>query len=208
MEISKSNILETIQKMVMAGKQLPQKDRIRFSKDPAAEEQLVLTQTAQLWWDLFKSQHIGVERWELATQKALMVSGVNKLDIATVNPGLMSYSLELVEKEHLAEVQARAQEEKKDRSFITPANFPEMGKLVAWHMRHHKKPLLNLPEPEDVRNRLAQSGRNYPEQYISKNMLQLRVYFCYCDHADRDGAENPLKLSLDDKGYIRIAIVP
>lgn len=205
MEISKSNILETIQKMVMAGKQLPQKDRIRFSKDPAAEEQLVLTQTAQLWWDLFKSQHIGVERWELATQKALMVSGVNKLDIVTVNPGLMSYSLELVEKEHLERQRIEAEQVKQTAKTFAEANcrinVPALWNL---HKSIHKRPLIDLSDYENIRGRLPEK---YSDEYIKKNLLALQIFYCFVDHAKRDNVENPLKLEFDKKGYLAIAIV-
>lgn len=205
MEISKDNILATIQKLLAAGKILPQKDRIKFASNPAMEQQKVISETVLLWWDLYKKQHIGVERWELATEKALTISGVNKLEIQIINPALMTYALQKVEEEHLAEQQTRHEQEKKSNASLGTTHFPELGKIIAWHMAHHKPPHFNLPTPDNVRQRLSR-GR-YTEDYIRKNMVPLQIFFCFSDYAKRDGAEMPLELHLDDEGYLHMRIV-
>lgn len=192
MEITKDNVMQTILKMVQAGKSLPQKDRIRIAKDQAAEQQQVILETVNLWWDLFKDRHIGVERWEQASNKALMLAGVARLDTSIINPGMMSYAVELVEKEHLERMQAEAQKYKQeDKEGLAPVDFPEMGKLVAYHMRKHKKPLLSLPSSEDVYKAI---GGRMAEDKIKDNMLCLRVYLCYWQHSQRDKENLPVKL--------------
>lgn len=192
MEITKDNVMQTILKMVQAGKSLPQKDRIRIAKDQAAEQQQVILETVNLWWDLFKDRHIGVERWEQASNKALMLAGIARLDTSIINPGMMSYAVELVEKEHLERMQAEAQKYKQeDKEGLAPVDFPEMGKLVAYHMRKHKKPLLSLPSSEDVYKAI---GGRMAEDKIKDNMLCLRVYLCYWQHSQRDKENLPVKL--------------
>lgn len=205
MEITRDNIRDTIQKMVLAGKQMPQKDRIRLARDPAAEQLEVLKQTVDLWWDLFKDRHIGVNQWEQATQKALMVSGVTKLDVATINPALMSYAVEMVEKEHLANMQAEAQREKQEAlkfsDAVTRIDVPSLWKL---HARIHFKPYLPLPDYEGIR---AVLPANYSDEYIKKNLLALQIYYLFAGHAKRDNTKSPLKLKLEDDGYLHIAVV-
>ena len=202
MEITRDDIKNTIQKMVIAGKTLPQKDRIRCAKDQDAEQQKVITETVDLWWGLFKDRHIGVERWEQASNKALMLAGIARLDTSIINPGMMSYAVELVEKEHLERMQAEAQKHKQeDKEGLAPVNFPEMGRLVAYHMRRHKRPLLSLPGSEAVYKAI---GGRMSEDKIKDNMLCLRVYLCYWEHSRRDKENLPVKLV--DRGEGRLGI--
>lgn len=205
MLITSNDILATIQKMVMAGKQLPQMDRIKYSKNPTEERQKVLVETANLWWNLFGKRKIGVERWEKATEKALMISGIPKLETQIINPALMSVALQKCEEEYTQEQIAENAKCKKENVLdYEPANFPEICKLIVWHLKNHKRPLLNLPSREEVK---AWAKGRISDENLERNMLQFRVYLCYCRHSERDGTKMPLKLSLRDNGYMHIDIV-
>lgn len=203
MQITKDDILNCINKMVASGKQLPQMDRIRYSKNPGEERQKVILDTVNLWWDLFGKQNIGQDRWEKAVDKALVINSIPRLDTQIINTQLMSVALNKVEEEYLAEQQTKHEQEKHET--IIPANFPEIGKLVAYHMKYHKQPLLSLPSADDVR---AWGSRcNFKPEDVERNMIQLRVYICFCKHAERDGTKMPLKMTLDENRYLRLSIV-
>lgn len=203
MLIDKNDILTTINKLLAAGKQLPQQDRIRYSKSPSEEREAVILETARLWWDLFNDRKIGKDRWEEATDKAMTISGIPRLDTQVINTQLMSVALQKVEEEYLSQQEARHEEQK--HQCYTPINFPEMGRLIAWHMKYHKHPLLSLPSADIVRAWGRQ--HNFASDDIERNMIQLRVFLCFCQHATRDHSKMPLKMTLDENRYLRIHIV-
>lgn len=205
MLITSDNILATIQKMVTAGKQLPQMDRIKFSKNPTEERQKVLAETVTLWWELFGKQKIGVERWEKATEKAMMISGIPRLETQIINPQLMSVALQKVEEEYTAEQIAENAKRKTENVLnYKPVDFPEGMELLKWHLKHHKKPLLDLPTPDFIR---SWTKGKYADEDVERNMTQLRVYFCFCQHAHRDKEKMPLEMTLDENRMLRIRIV-
>lgn len=204
MEIEKRHILEAIQKMIAAGKSLPQKDRIQYAKDQAEEQQKVLAETVNLWWELFSKRHIGVELWSKATDRALMISGIPKLNTTIINPALMSVAVEKEEQAYLEAQQVKYEQEKKQESSIEPANFPEMGQLIKYHIYKHKRPYLELPEPDDVYKRI---GSRMTKEEIKNNMLQLRVYLCYWDHSKRDGFKMPVQLVRRPGGMLGIDFI-
>lgn len=204
MEIEKKHILETIEKMIAAGKSLPQKDRIKYAKDQAEEQQKVLAETVNLWWELFSKRHIGVDLWSKATDRALMISGIPKLDTAIINPALMSVAVEQELKAYLEAQQVKHEQEKKVENNIAPSNFPEMGKLVVYHMKRHRRPFIKLPEPDDVYRRI---GNRMTQEDISNNMLPLRVYLCYWDYSRRDKEKMPVELVRRSNGMLGIDFI-
>ena len=204
MEIEKHHILEAIEKMIACGKSLPQKDRIKFAKDQAEEQQKVLAQTVNLWWELFSKRHISVDLWEQATDRALVISGIPKLETSIINPALMSVAIAQIEKEILEAQQTRYEQEKKQDNEYIVCTFPEIGKLLSYHMRHHKRPLLDLPPADDVYKVFAS---RIPEETIKDNMLQLRVYLCYWNHSKRDGVKMPVQLAKRANGRLGIDFI-
>ena len=204
MEIEKRHILEAIQKMIAAGKILPQKDRIKYAKDQAEEQQKVLAETVNLWWELFSKRHIGVDLWSKATDRALMISGIPKLDTTIINPALMSVAVEKEEQAYLEAQQVKHEQEKKQENNITPSNFPEMVRLVVYHMKRHRRPFIKLPEPDDVYRRI---GNRMTQEDISNNMLPLRVYLCYWDYSRRDKEKMPVELVRRSNGMLGIDFI-
>lgn len=204
MKINKADIFNTIQKMVAAGKSLPQRDRIRYAKDQAEEERKVLEQTVNLWWDIFGKQDIGAEMWMNATDRALVISGIPKLETSIINPALMSVALAQCEKEYLEAQQVKHEQQKKNERYADAYPFPEMGKLIAYHMLHHKQPLLSLPDPDVIRTLV---GQKWQPDTIEKNMIKLRVYYCFAQHAKRDGMKMPVRLVVNGDRSVSIQFV-
>lgn len=205
MEISKEDIKRTIEDMIIAGKIMPQRDRIRCSRDPETEQAKVLAQTVALWWDLFGKRHIGVERWRQASSKALVLNSIPRLDTNLISPALMEITLEQCEKEYLQEQAVKHETIKNDKAPMQVVRCTNIGKLWTYHAKHHLKPFIELPSIDDVRAWLPRE--KYPDEYIEKNQMALKIYLLFSKHAKRDNQKLPVKMVLDTEGYLSIEIV-
>ena len=206
--------------MILAGKSLPMKDRIRTAKNQEEEKLKVIEETAKLWMTIFGEQNIGVEQWEKATKKALTLGNIPRLEVNIINPTLMSVALEQISKDYQAEQSGSrngaqaADLNRQVKDYLDSVGreesgamfeaFPEIRVLNEYFRKHFKKPWMPWPDSDFVRKAV---GNRYSPETVERNMAHLKCYICFYQHSKRDGVNLPVKLSYNEDGMLRIDLV-
>lgn len=129
--ITKEDILEAIMKLRQAGKKMPQADRVRLATDRIQEEQRVMAETVQLWYQLFIPKQVTKENWEAALNKALLK---NEPNTQIITPGLMESCLKELEQERQARAEIRREQEK-DVPFVDPELRLDILTAMQWGVK-------------------------------------------------------------------------
>ena len=112
MNITERDVAETIHKLIIAGKKMPQHERLSAAANTGETAKAILKETVDLWATVFVPRKIGVERWQKATTKALTLTEAGGVNVNLITPALMDAALRAVECEHLQQAEQQASQEK------------------------------------------------------------------------------------------------
>ena len=112
--ITKQDIAQTLMKLMRAGKQMPQMDKVKVATNTQEAAQMVLKQTTELFGEVFFPQKIGVERWNQATIEALTLTKADTLNVNLITPALMQTALKNVEVREMEAARVNYQQEKEE----------------------------------------------------------------------------------------------
>lgn len=188
--ITKQDIAQTLMKLMRAGKQMPQMDKVKGASNTQEAAQMVLKQTTELFGEVFFPQKIGVERWKQATIEALTITKADTLNVNLITPALMQTALKIVEAREMEAARVHYQQEKEEEK--AGINFEADDSLrrqnaLAWEWTKQKIACGSdftrwLPKEHQVVSLALQMGLSREQR--QKNGIALTIYLAdkaYCN---------------------------
>lgn len=200
--IDEQMVAETINKLRIAGKTMPQMERMRTSSNPAQTAIEIFSETVQLWAGIFVPRNIGAKRWEAATNKALTMGSVDGLNINMITPTLMEAALRQVEREHMQLQEERHEQEKKAEA----ASIDDYQNRILWRwttakLAQRREIMPYMPktaEHQEMANEVVEVGRrlglNYAETKTQANLI--KIYLNEQNYAAANQEQMPIEIYL------------
>ena len=132
MNITERDVAETIHKLIIAGKKMPQHERLSAAANTGETAKAILKETVDLWATVFVPRKIGVERWQKATTKALTLTEAGGVNVNLITPALMDAALRAVECEHLQQAEQQASQEKLAEAQGSTSDDYQTRLLLRW----------------------------------------------------------------------------
>lgn len=173
--LQQQRIAQTIVKLQQAGKRMPQDIRPGF--DRLEEAKRILSETVNLWAEIFNQQNIGLDRWEKAEQIALTLTCANGLNVNIISPALMQAALKQAEEAHVQENINRCNMEKlSDGKKLTENRVSRM--VLRWMYAKMSERRFGWPEDMPQDKAVFEYGRQIG---LSDNAIdnQFRILQCY-----------------------------
>lgn len=188
--ITKQDIAQTLMKLMRAGKQMPQMDKVKVATNTQEAAQMVLKQTTELFGEVFFPQKIGVERWNQATIEALTLTKADTLNVNLITPALMQTALKNVEVREMEAARVSYQQAKEEEK--AGVNFEANDSLrrqnaLAWEWTKQKlgcgADLTRwLPKEHQIVSLALQMGMTREQR--QQNGIALTIYLAdkaYCE---------------------------
>ena len=132
MNITERDVAESIHKLIIAGKKMPQHERLSAAANTGETAKAILKETVDLWATVFVPRKIGVERWQKATTKALTLTEAGGVNVNLITPALMDAALRAVECEHLQQAEQQASQEKLSEAQGITSDDYQTRLLLRW----------------------------------------------------------------------------
>lgn len=139
--INNKVIADTIIKLMRAGKQMPQADKLKAANNTQEAAQQILKQTVELFGEVFYPQKIGIERWKRAETIALTITKADALNVNLITPALMQTALNMAEQQELEIARttyANEKEEERRGVDFTLTNAQKRMNMVLWEWTKSK----------------------------------------------------------------------
>ena len=188
MNITERDVAETIHKLIIAGKKMPQHERLSAAANTGETAKAILKETVDLWATVFVPRKIGVERWQKATTKALTLTEAGGVNVNLITPALMDAALRAVECEHLQQAEQQASQEKlAEAQGITTDDY-QTRLLLRWtyaKLAERRLIMPYMPKAEQV----FQLGRKLglSDGEIEKQFKLIRIYLNDQNYCNEQG---------------------
>lgn len=188
MNITERDVAETIHKLIIAGKKMPQHERLSAAANTGETAKAILKETVDLWATVFAPRKIGVERWQKATTKALTLTEAGGVNVNLITPALMDAALRAVECEHLQQAEQQASQEKlAEAQGITTDDY-QTRLLLRWtcaKLAERRLIMPYMPEAEQV----FQLGRKLglSDNEIEKQFKLIQIYLNDQNYCNEQG---------------------
>ena len=205
--IKEVNVAETIHALMTAGKKFPFEEQRATATDKVKACENILQEVVGLWWNIFGSRGIGVERWKQATVKACTISSAGNLNVNMITPALMEVALKTVEAESVMAARTQHEAEKQDKDIIKPTEdkWKEFI-LIRWTMsklKEHRPIMPYKPSEDDVWKMGRELGMT--ENEIADQHRLIEIHLNDCNYAKATGKRMTVELFLrpDRKLFFR-----
>lgn len=188
MNITERDVAETIHKLIIAGKKMPQHERLSAAANTGETAKAILKETVDLWATVFVPRKIGVERWQKATTKALTLAEAGGVNVNLITPALMDAALRAVECEHLQQAEQQASQEKiAEAQGITTDDY-QTRLLLRWtyaKLAERRLIMPYMPKAEQV----FQLGRKLglSDNEIEKQFKLIQIYLNDQNYCNEQG---------------------
>ena len=188
MNITERDVAETIHKLIIAGKKMPQHERLSEAANTGETAKAILKETVDLWATVFVPRKIGVERWQKATTKALTLTEAGGVNVNLITPALMDAALRAVECEHLQQAEQQASQEKlAEAQGITTDDY-QTRLLLRWtyaKLAERRLIMPYMPKAEQV----FQLGRKLglSDNEIEKQFKLIQIYLNDQNYCNEQG---------------------
>ena len=188
MNITERDVAETIHKLIIAGKKMPQHERLSAAANTGETAKAILKETVDLWATVFVPRKIGVERWQKATTKALTLTEAGGVNVNLITPALMDAALRAVECEHLQQAEQQASQEKfAEAQGITTDDY-QTRLLLRWtyaKLAERRLIMPYMPKAEQV----FQLGRKLglSDNEIEKQFKLIQIYLNDQNYCNEQG---------------------
>lgn len=188
MNITERDVAETIHKLIIAGKKMPQHERLSAAANTGETAKVILKETVDLWVTVFAPRKIGVERWQKATTKALTLTEAGGVNVNLITPALMDAALRAVECEHLQQVEQQASQEKLAEAQGITSDDYQTRLLLRWtcaKLAERRLIMPYMPEAEQV----FQLGRKLglSDNEIEKQFKLIQIYLNDQNYCNEQG---------------------
>lgn len=188
MNITERDVAETIHKLIIAGKKMPQHERLSAAANTGETAKAILKETVDLWATVFVPRKIGVERWQKATTKALTLAEAGGVNVNLITPALMDAALRAVECEHLQQAEQQASQEKIAESQGITTDDYQTRLLLRWtyaKLAERRLIMPYMPKAEQV----FQLGRKLglSDDEIEKQFKLIQIYLNDQNYCNEQG---------------------
>ena len=188
MNITERDVAETIHKLIIAGKKMPQHERLSAAANTGETAKVILKETVDLWATVFVPRKIGVERWQKATAKALTLTEAGGVNVNLITPALMDAALRAVECEHLQQAEQQASQEKLSEAQGITSDDYQTRLLLRWtcaKLAERRLIMPYMPKAEQV----FQLGRKLglSDNEIEKQFKLIQIYLNDQNYCNEQG---------------------
>lgn len=188
MNITERDVAETIHKLIIAGKKMPQHERLSAAANTGETAKAILKETVDLWATVFVPRKIGVERWQKATTKALTLTEAGGVNVNLITPALMDAALRAVECEHLQQAEQQASQEKLSEAQGITSDDYQTRLLLRWtcaKLAERRLIMPYMPTAEQV----FQLGRKLglSDNEIEKQFKLIQIYLNDQNYCNEQG---------------------
>ena len=188
MNITERDVAETIHKLIIAGKKMPQHERLSAAANTGETAKAILKETVDLWATVFVPRKIGVERWQKATTKALTLTEAGGVNVNLITPALMDAALRAVECEHLQQAEQQASQEKLAEAQGITSDDYQTRLLLRWtcaKLAERRLIMPYMPKAEQV----FQLGRKLglSDNEIEKQFKLIQIYLNDQNYCNEQG---------------------
>lgn len=188
MNITERDVAETIHKLIIAGKKMPQHERLSAAANTGETAKAILKETVDLWATVFVPRKIGVERWQKATTKALTLTEAGGVNVNLITPALMDAALRAAECEHLQRAEQQASQEKLAEAQGITSDDYQTRLLLRWtcaKLAERRLIMPYMPKAEQV----FQLGRKLglSDNEIEKQFKLIQIYLNDQNYCNEQG---------------------
>lgn len=151
MNIGEKEIADAIRKLIIAGKRMPQQERLTRAANTDATAKAILKETVDLWVTVFVPRKIGVERWQKAVTKAITLTEAGGVNVNLITPALMDAALRAAETEFLQATQQQESQKKLDEAQGITTDDYKTRILLRWTSAKLAEHRLILPYKPDAK---------------------------------------------------------
>ena len=188
MNITERDVAETIHKLIIAGKKMPQHERLSAAANTGETAKAILKETVDLWATVFVPRKIGVERWQKATTKALTLTEAGGVNVNLITPALMDAALRAVECEHLQQAEQQASQEKLSEAQGITSDDYQTRLLLRWtcaKLAERRLIMPYMPKAEQVFQLGKKLGLSDNE--IEKQFKLIQIYLNDQNYCNEQG---------------------